>query len=242
MWFAWMFACSGGEEVVEPTTPTTDTEVVEVEGLEVVSLSTRDDLTLEADYYGAPPGGPGLCLFHMVPPSNDRTNWPPDFAASLQAEGWGVLVVDRRGAGGSEGDPTDAYTGPSGKYDVEACATFLADHGHSSLAILGASNGTTSMLDYTVWAGGEGLPVPVALVFMTGGSYTESQNPMTALPAIPSAFTFSTAERQWSVAQELLDPGTWQFFEYPTGDHGTRMFSAAPAVRDDLLTFLRAHL
>jgi len=54
---------------------------------------------------------------------------------------------------------------------------------------------------------------------------------------MPAAFTFSTLESGWSQAQAGLDPGTWSLLEYLEGDHGTRMFDAAPEVTDDLVAF-----
>ncbi|MEN0061911.1 MAG: hypothetical protein AAGA48_07140 [Myxococcota bacterium] len=205
---------------------------------EVVTLTTRDDVSLEADFYAADgTGGPAFVLLHMIPPGNDRGNWPASFISALSEEGWAVLALDRRGAGNSGGNATEAYTGPSGKYDVEAATLFLADRGYGDVAIIGASNGTTSMIDYTVWAGDNDRTVPVALGFMTGGNYTESQTEMSTVPQLPSVFTFSTAERAWSEDQRDLDPGTWSFQEYDGGAHGTRMFDAKPDVTADLVGF-----
>lgn len=206
-------------------------------GAGVITLEARDGTTLEADYYPQPEPSPGMVLLHMVPPSNDRTNWPSDFVQRMYDLGYSLLVVDRRGAGGSEGDPAEAYEGPKGRTDVEACAVRLTADGYGPLAIVGASNGTTSMVDYAIWAPSQGLPAPVALGFMTGGAYTENNEAMTDLPAIPAVFTYSTAERDWSEAQRPLDPGTWTFLEYADGDHGTRMFDAVPTVTDDLASF-----
>lgn len=212
-------------------------------GSGVITLTTSDGVALEADYYPSETAGaPGVVLLHMIPPSNDRTNWPTSFVHHLNTEGYAVLVVDRRGAGGSDGVAKDAYEGPNGKLDVAACAEKLAADGFGPLAVIGASNGTTSMLDYAVWAGGAGLPEPVALGFMTGGTYTEAQNPMSAAPAVPAVFTYSTAERAWSEAQRAVDPGGWVFHEYPNGAHGTQMFDAAPEVEDDLVAFLAGAL
>jgi pimeloyl-ACP methyl ester carboxylesterase len=218
----------------DTTTPgTTDTSVGPPT---VVTVETRDGVTLEGDWWAGDPGAPGFVLLHMIPPANDRTNWPRSFEKDLVREGYAVLAIDRRGAGGSEGVAVEAYEGPNGKYDVEACALYLADQGAGPLAIIGASNGTTSMLDYAVFAPDEGLPVPVALGFMTGGTYTENQTAMIDLQQ-PTVFTYSTAEAAWSVDQQPLDPGSWSFLEYPQGDHGTRMFDAAPEVGDDLIAF-----
>lgn len=115
-----------------------------------------------------------------------------------------------------------------------------ADKGSGGDANGGDANGTTSMIDYAVWAPGEGLPEPVALGFMTGGDYTENQTPMEDVAALgtPAVFTYSTAEAAWSIEQQGLDPGVWEFFDYTGGDHGTLMFDAAPEVADDLDGFL----
>jgi hypothetical protein len=155
-----------------------------------------------------------------------------------------VLVVDRRGAGDSGGTARDAYEGPGGELDVAASVAFLGGEGATGLAIVGASNGTTSMVDFVVGTGDGGALVPSALVFMTGGTYTENQHEMADVAAVgvPAQFTFSTEERAWSVAQEPLDPGGWRFDEYAAGDHGTKMFEAEPSVSEDIVGFLSGHL
>lgn len=211
----------------------------------VVTLSTRDGVDLVGDYYpAADAGSPGVVLLHMIPPNWDRTSWPDDFISALSGAGYSVLAIDRRGAGDSGGVAEDAYEGEWGRYDVEAAASLLAADGYGSLAVIGASNGTTSAIDYAVWASDEGLPVPAAVGLMTGGNYTEAQTDMADFAAlsIPTVLTFSTAERAWSAAQEPLDPGSWSFLEYADGDHGTLMFEAAPGVSEDLLSYLGEHL
>jgi len=208
----------------------------------VVDLTTRDDVKLVGDLYSHGGSAPGVVLLHMIPPNYQRTDWPRGFIDRLTAKCWNVIAIDRRGAGDSEGVAAEAYQGETGRYDVEAAVKRLSDEGLGTLGILGASNGTTSMLDYAVWAGSEGLPVPTALGYMTGGSYTESQNPMSAGTDWPAIFTYSTAERAWSVDQQALNPGSWAFHEYANGDHGTKMFAADPTVEDDLETFLAQHL
>jgi pimeloyl-ACP methyl ester carboxylesterase len=210
-------------------------------GVETVQLETRDGVTLIADVVEGEPGAPAVVLLHMTPTGGwNRTDWPNDFLTALNDRGWWVLALDRRGAGESGGVPEDAFEGEAGRYDVEAAVLDLAGRGVGDLAVIGASNGTTSALDYATWAGGEGLPEPVALGFMTGGTYTENQTDMEAFAAFgaPAVFTFSTAERAWSVDQQALDPGSWSFLEYPDGAHGTQMFAAVPEVVDDVSSFL----
>jgi pimeloyl-ACP methyl ester carboxylesterase len=214
-------------------------------GAGVVSFETSDGVTLAADWRPAAHGDrPAVLLLHMIPPTYDRSSWPQAFVDTLAAHDWSVLVLDRRGAGDSGGTARDAYEGPGGRLDVEAAVAFLAAEGATSLAIVGASNGTTSLTDFVVGTGDAAPLVPAALVYMTGGDYTENQHDLADVAAVgtPAAFTFSTAERAWSVAQQDLDPGGWRFFEYAEGDHGTRMFAAAPAVAADIDGFLDTHL
>ncbi|MCB9777003.1 MAG: hypothetical protein H6742_00395 [Alphaproteobacteria bacterium] len=218
-----LLACSGGGD----DSGAVDTGGDDPAGVEVLSLDTRDGVTLQADLYAGAGGAPAVLLLHMNPSGGwSRVDWPGDFLQRLVDQGFWVLALDRRGAGASGGVAEDAYQGEKGRYDVEAAAILLDGRGAGDLLVVAASNGTTSMVDYAVWAGGEGLPEPVGLGFLTGGSYTENQTAMEDLPAVPAFFTYSTAERAWSVDQEPLDPGSWSFREYEDGAHGTHMFEA----------------
>lgn len=238
---------SGGEDSAAADDSGADTDPGDIEPTPEgeVSFETSDGVTLVGDWYpAATPGRPAVLLLHMIPPSWDRTSWPDAFISELRARDWAVLVVDRRGAGDSGGSARDAYEGPGGEQDVDASVDFLGAEGASSLAIIGASNGTTSMIDFVVGTGDGGALVPSALVFMTGGTYTENQHSMgdVAAVGVPAQFTYSTEERGWSVDQQAIDPGGWAFHEYASGDHGTKMFDADPSVTGDIVGFLGGHL
>ncbi len=240
-----LLAC-GEKETHDDSSPIIDTEpdwILPDGG--VIELTTIDGVTLVADYYPVDEeGAAAVVLLHMIPPTWDRTSWPGEFISALNAEGWAVLVPDRRGAGDSGGQAQDAYLGPNGKYDAAACMQRLADDGYGPVAIVAGSNGTTTTLDYTLWSETAGTAAvwPVALGFMTGGTYTEAQNSMSDLGVIPMIFTYSTVERAWSVAQQDLGHDEWVFLEYEGGAHGTQMFDAKPEVKDDLVDFLKDHL
>lgn len=209
-------------------------------------LTTRDGVTLEADLRLAEPGAPGVVLLHMIPPHWDRTSWPPVLLDELSARGISVCVPDRRGSGKSRGIAEEAYVGEKGRYDVEACVKRLSAHGLGPLAIVGASNGTTSMLDYAAWAGSQGLPEPVWLGFLSGGTYTEANTPIEAVLGVRSVFMVAPDEREWTAALRKAPDGSprspvWTFHEYPGGAHGTKMFDAKPVVVGDLMVgILRA--
>ena len=217
---------------------------------EVVTLKTSDGLNLAADHCNSgKPGSPAVVLLHMIPPHHDRTNYPEPFRRKLADKGLEVLSIDRRGAGDSQGVAKEAYTGPNGVLDVQAALTWLAantDADLSSWGCVGEINGTTSCLYYTVYAGkDEAITGPSALVFMTGGKYTETQNALagSAASSIPVLFTFNAKEAEWSLAQKTVErTGDWRFEAYEPGGHGTRVFEPNPQAMDDIASFLAASL
>jgi pimeloyl-ACP methyl ester carboxylesterase len=189
----------------------------------VIELETSDGLTLEADYYPASVADSlNVVLVHSIPPGNDRTGWPMGFIDLLGDNDWTVINPDRRGAGGSEGNPIDAYEGPNGKFDVEACVRKLRDDGFvGPIAVLGSSNGTTSMIDYAIHMQDDEMLRLAAMVFLSGGSYTNTQNPMEDVPALPALFSASGMETGWSETQAGLNDA-WSYVEGNAG-HGHGM-------------------
>ena len=164
-----------------------------------VVFKTDDGVTLQADYYPSEHGhAAAVILLHMIPPNWDRTSYPSAFIDQLVGAGFSVLNVDRRGAGGSGGIATEAYVGPGGALDVKAAVGFLATQpcrfAEQKLVVVGASNGTTSALDYAVLAQRKQVtqgavtpatPPVAALVFLSPGPYTEKQNPFARPPRYP---------------------------------------------------------
>jgi len=214
----------------------------------VVHLLTDDGVELEADHLTTgETGGPAVVLLHMIPPANDRTNYPQQFLDALLARKIQVLNLDRRGAGQSGGVAQDAYVGPNGKLDAKAAMSFLAQGECAAdpfrIGIVGASNGTTSALDYSAYSGMQTTELfPSALVFLTGGTYTENQTKLNdhrdILDPLPILFVFSTLERGWSAGFLPGAPSAWRFEEYDPGDHGTKMFEARPESIDVVASFL----
>ncbi len=214
-------------------------------GAVVVALETRDGFCLSADHHPAGAGRPGIVLLHMNPQSYDRGSWPSSFIGALAEQDWHVLNVDRRGAGASEGEAEDAFLGDGGRFDVEAAAAFYAKNGVAPIALIGASNGTTSAVDYTTWAPTvAGLPLPAGVVLLSGGSYTESQTSMaeyaatlttTLLVNDPSGDPDSAA---WEADIENLDPVRWTFEDLDGAGHGTAILTGAPESGATIVDFL----
>ncbi|MHC4135240.1 MAG: alpha/beta hydrolase [Planctomycetota bacterium] len=103
------------------------------EGVEDVTFTASDGVTLRAWYW---PGSRDvtLVLFHgNAGHRGDRLEW----MTPLHVLGWGLLLVDYRGYGGSEGSPTE-----QGLYrDGEAAADYLRGRGLAKLVYFGESLG-----------------------------------------------------------------------------------------------------
>jgi len=188
----------------------------------------------------------------MIPPHHDRSNYPKAFIDALVAKGFTVLNVDRRGAGKSKGVAKEAYEGPKGVLDAQAARDTLAKHAcrfdTTRMVLVGASNGTTTALDYTVAAhqDGSSYDAPKALVFLTGGKYTENQHALkdhrATLGKTPLLFVFSTDERAWSASFQEGAPAAWTFKEYAKGAHGTKMFGAQPESIEKVVSWVASKL
>jgi pimeloyl-ACP methyl ester carboxylesterase len=207
---------------------------------ERVELTTRDDVSIVADVWlTGEVSAPGVVLLHMTPRGPwTRADWPDAFVESLHAQGVSVIRIDRRGAGESGGDATDAFEGETGRYDVEAAVKYLASNGLGKLAVVGASNGSTSLVDYAVWAEGESLPVVAAMAFMSPGSYTENQTAFADVPQVPALFQYPSNEAAWPETQQATAPESWTFTEYAGTAHGTQLFADNDATAVELQAFL----
>jgi len=103
------------------------------EGVEDVTFETSDGVTLHAFFWPGP-RDVTLVLFHgNAGHRGDRLEW----MKPLHVLGWGVLLVDYRGFGGSAGSPTE-----QGLYlDGEAAADYLRGRGLTKLVYFGESLG-----------------------------------------------------------------------------------------------------
>jgi alpha-beta hydrolase superfamily lysophospholipase len=221
----------------------------------VVTFSTSDKVKLEADYWPAASANRGaVILFHMNPQAFNRSNFPQRIRKMFNTLDLTVLNVDRRGAngGGSGGNATEAFSGPKGRLDVQAAMTFLLDPTRqcpintNHIVLVGASNGSTSVLDYTLGRTDQGQPAPAAMIWLSPGTYTEAQYKisanLTALKALPILMIHPTSEPYST--QYKSTSTNWKVIEVPNGRHGTQNFDngtreaiQAPAMVD----WLKSH-
>jgi alpha-beta hydrolase superfamily lysophospholipase len=237
-----LLACTPSTDSAKQTDTGTDTVVLGTPpDVERVELETEDGVVLVADYYGQTAPTPGVVLIHMVPPYNDRTSWPVDFIEALRAEGFSVLNIDRRGAGESGGEAADAY-GALGVFDAYAAVDRLSAEAATQVHMVGASNGSTTALDYAVEAEADGRPALTSLVWMSPGTYTTAQHEVDELTLGRVAELYPTSEANWAErAQGKAENGDeWTLIEYDPGGHGTDLFTEAPEVSTDLVDWLVA--
>lgn len=246
---AFLIACGGGDGAAVDSGPEPDADMMcRAAGPLARTLTTDDGVELIADLYTTGTvGDPGIILLHMIPPGNTKDNYPAALIEPLVARGFQVLNVNRRGAPGSGGVPTEAYLGDSGKFDALAARDYLVEHAcaipSAAIAVIGASNGTTTALDYAMHAASRAdIDQPAAMVFLSGGSYTENQHTiadsLAELSTVPIQFAFPMGEAAWNREVEALGVAAWSFVEYSPGDHGTRLFTAASASILDIIDFL----
>ena len=121
---------------------------------------------------------------------------------------------------------------------------YLGAEGVGPIAIIGASNGTTSALDYLALASAQGLVEPVSVVMMSPGPYTENQTSIDTLADqdTPTLFQYDPAEGLWIDAElAALDPGSWETQAYDGAGHGSQMLDETTEVGTDARRFLDEH-
>lgn len=207
----------------------------------VVDVPTSDGLTLAADLHAAPePDRGAVVLVHMIPPANDRSGFEPVARQTIRDAGWTVLNLDRRGAGDSDGAAEDAYQGEGGRLDVEAAVRFLTDPTRACavdrerVVLVGASNGTTSTLDYAA-ARDDSLPAAAGQIWLSPGEYTENQHAIgDHVGALGPMLWLYPSDEPFSEVWRAAPPAEWDFVRI--GEvHGTRMFEEEPLRSDVLL-------
>ena len=116
---------------------------------EQVELTTADGVTIAGTHYKAEPPGPGILLLHMMPAAKE--SWR-GFAVKLNEVGIGVLAIDLRGHGESDGGPDGYRTFTDEEHqlsieDVRAGVKYQKEEGHSPIFIAGASIGANLALN-----------------------------------------------------------------------------------------------
>ncbi|MED5370264.1 MAG: alpha/beta hydrolase [Myxococcota bacterium] len=231
LWF--VLACAGGSTEVQDTQDSQ--EVSGPVAMQTLTLTTRDEVQITTDYYGQSSSEVTLVVFaHMNPSAGfNRTDWPTDFLESLHESGLALMVLDRRGAGDSEGMAADAYNTVKGAYDLEACVLRAQADGFDKLLMVGASNGSTSVLDYASLEGSEAWPALDGFMFLSPGNYTQANHDLSAIAELPGWVGFPTSEAANADDFEAVNPD-WPVVIYDPGSHGTQIFGVNEQLAVDM--------
>src|SRR3989344_169443 len=214
---------------------------------EKVDFKTADGVSIYASHWRGEKGSPAVLLLHMMPAA--RSSWD-EFADKLYASGFGVLAIDLRGHGESEGGP-DGFRDFSDEdhqksiEDVRAAIAFQVAEGHSKFFIAGASIGANLALAYLAESERGGA----AVLLSAGLNYRGIQTLPLAEKVRPEQGVLLAAAKDdvrsggsaAEMAEEIFRASAGKkeikILEY--GGHGTDMFRMHPELMDEIIAWLR---
>lgn len=219
---------------------------------ERVELKTADGVVIVGSHYPGGQGSPGILLLHMLPETKE--SWD-GFAKKLQSKGFGVLTIDFRGHGESQGGPDGykAFSEDETKKSIEdARAGFLfqKNEGHAPLFVLGASIGANFALQLLA----EEESLRGGVIMSAGTNYA-------GVLTLPSASRIRAAQGVYFIAakgdirrngisagimaQELFDavPSKDKAINiFESGEHGIHLFQSYPGLEASIIAWLEKHL
>ncbi len=179
-------------------------------GFEEVALEASDGVAL-AGWYAPPTNGAAIILVHGAGNSRESVR---SYAEMLVDHGYGVLALDLRGHGESEG--LSNRLGWQGTRDIEAAAAYLqAQPGVERIGGLGLSMGGEVLL-------GASADVPAMQAVVADGATRRSTEELTALPSERSLVRSFTARVMYATVeiltgQEPPDPPLLDAMQAATG-------------------------
>jgi dienelactone hydrolase len=112
-----------------------------------IELITEDNVGIKATFYKGDKDKPSIILIHML--NGNRNDWD-DFAKILQEIGYNVVAIDSRGHGESDLKWKSFSEDDFNKMvlDVKAAKVFLEDENLGNIALIGASIGANTALNF----------------------------------------------------------------------------------------------
>ena len=237
-------ACTAPVTTPQPTTigqstasQSTAASSPSAQAISKVDLRTEDGVHIKGTYYRPPAShAPGIVLLHML--GRNRKDWDA-FARQLQAAGYGVLAIDLRGHGESEGQREWQKM----TQDAASAVAFIRSRPEidpDRIALIGASIGANIAINYA--ANDPGIQ-GVALL-SPGMDYHGVTTPE-AVEAYGKRPLFLAASSEDTYAygsvQELgkLAQGRVQLILFDGQGHGTQMLGRGNGLEEDILQWLQ---
>ena len=215
----------------------------------MIELTTADNVKIKADHYKIDLPSPGISLFHMMPATKRTWRW---LAEKINDAGIGVLAIDLRGHGVSEGGPEgylEFTKEEHAKYfeDVKAAVAYQKKEGHSPLFVGGGSVGASLSLK----AVAEIPEVTKAIILSAGLNYIgidalsiaariDKDKEVYIVAADDDERSLGSAgEQARKIFAALSCKKKLKVFE--TGGHGTRILKNHPEFMEELATWLKGN-
>lgn len=215
---------------------------------EKVNLKTADGINITASHWRGPAGSPAVLLLHMMPATKESWN---EFARKLNQAGFGVLAVDLRGHGESEGGPDGWRNFSDSEHqksieDARAGFEFQKNEGHSKFFLAGASIGANLALEHLA----ESEDASAALLLSPGLNYRGVETLPMAAKIRPDQGAFFAASRDDKItgadtmARQLYDAANCkkEIKIFDKGGHGTDLFAAYPELMSEITDWFKKFL
>ncbi|MEK7599252.1 MAG: alpha/beta hydrolase [Patescibacteria group bacterium] len=215
---------------------------------EKVNFKTADGINIAASHWRGKEGSPAVLLLHMMPATKESWN---EFAQKLNQAGFGVLAIDLRGHGQSEGGPDGWRSFSDSQHqksieDARVGFQFQKDEGHSKFFLAGASIGANLALQFLA----ESDETSAAVLLSPGLNYRGIETLEPAVKIRPNQGVFFAAAGDDrvigadSMARKLYDAANCKkdikIFE--KGGHGTDLFAAHPELMPEIIDWFKKFL
>lgn len=211
---------------------------------ERVELTTDDGVTIVGAHYKIETPSPGILLLHMMPAAKE--SWR-GFAAKLNEAEIGVLAIDLRGHGESDGGPDGYRTFTDQEHqlsieDVKAGIKYQKEEGHGPIFIAGASIGANLALSLLA----EDPEIEGAILLSAGLDYrgVETLPPAKKIRTDQSVYVVAAKDDGscGKMAEEIFaalatDKKKIEIFD--VGGHGTNIFWKHPDLMNRLIMWLQ---
>lgn len=203
-------------------------------------ISAADGLILQATFYSGPTGSaPVAVLLHQE--GGSRSDWEP-LAQQLQAAGYAVLTLDLRGHGDTGGVVNWALV----RDDVAAALALLFDLGgvdQARIVLVGAGVGANLALNACADTSG----CAAAVLLSPGLDYhgittADALARLGVRPLLIVAGDNAGNNPADSLTLDNMAQGAHQLVVIPAGGHGMALFATDPALQDQLVTWIVAHV
>lgn len=245
-------SCGGGqpEEVAEEQAQTEGDQ--ESENMLAITFPSLDGITISANYHDSGNSMVPACLLvHMLGGSKS------DYASlqeKLGAVGIASLAIDLRGHGGSTESGTQDYTTFTDvqwqdcENDVLAGYKYLAEKGHTAIAVVGASIGAnlSVVAGADIFMADENAPLKAMVLMSPGVNYRGVVPAPRAreLGNIPVLIAASEEDRQSYPGSQSLSQAARnaELTSFSGSSHGTRLFASEAGFEDDVVEWLKENL